>query len=72
MTDHVEPSLLPITIRPERGDDPAEAAAIADMVTAAFGSDFEGGLPAAIRASATTSRSRRSSRSTTDESSATS
>ena len=51
MTDHVEPSLLPITIRPERGDDPAEAAAIADMVTAAFGSDFEGGLPAAIRAS---------------------
>lgn len=45
-------SLLPVEIRPERGDDPVEAAAITAVVTAAFGSDFEGGLPAAIRGSA--------------------
>ena len=44
-------SLLPIEIRPERGHDPAEVVAITEVVTAAFGSDFEGGLPAAIRAS---------------------
>lgn len=43
--------LLPIEIRPERGGDPAEVEAITEVVTAAFGSDFEGGLPAAIRAS---------------------
>jgi putative acetyltransferase len=50
--DPVRDPTLPITIRPERGDDPAEADAITALVTAAFGSDFEGGLPAAIRASA--------------------
>jgi putative acetyltransferase len=42
---------LDFVIRPERADDPAEVAAITDVVTSAFGSDFEGGLPAAIRAS---------------------
>jgi putative acetyltransferase len=43
---------LEIAIRPEHGDDPAEVAEIRELVTAAFGSDFEGGLPTAIRASA--------------------
>jgi putative acetyltransferase len=55
VSDHAaDPDLGPldITIRPERGADPTEVAAITELVTAAFGSDFEGALPAAIRASA--------------------
>jgi len=54
MTDDATPATrepLDIVIRPERGDDPDEVLAIADVVAAAFGSTVESDLVAAIRGS---------------------
>jgi putative acetyltransferase len=50
-TDNIDRSPLDIEIRPERGDDQGDVAAIAAVVAAAFGSTLEADLVTAIRAS---------------------
>ncbi len=50
-TPPADTSPLDIMIRPERGDEPGEVVAIADVVAAAFGSRMESDLVAAIRGS---------------------